>query len=184
MKQTFEIPDGCNRVTIEQQGNKIVTTFEPEFKEGDVISTRCNEGVFIGIVKRYVNSSEVYVHACKFGNDNLGFDENVNLLKPTANDIYFSTDSEREILFDTLAKVGKQWNAEKKCIEDLKPKRWRAEKGCNYFYINSCGSIAGSLDYYLPDNNKIYHFGNYFQTEQQAEAAAEKIKELLKQINS
>ena len=30
MKQTFEIPNGCNRVVIEQQGNKIVTTFEPE----------------------------------------------------------------------------------------------------------------------------------------------------------
>ena len=37
MKHTFEIPEGCNRVTIEQQGRQIITTFEPEFKEGDVL---------------------------------------------------------------------------------------------------------------------------------------------------
>ena len=37
MKQTFEIPDGCNRITIEQRDRQIITTFEPEFKEGGCI---------------------------------------------------------------------------------------------------------------------------------------------------
>ena len=30
MKQTFKIPDGCKEVTIEQVGDQIVTTFDPE----------------------------------------------------------------------------------------------------------------------------------------------------------
>ena len=34
----------------------------------------------------------------------------------------FATDSEKQQLFDALAKVGKAWDAEKKQIVDLKPK--------------------------------------------------------------
>jgi hypothetical protein len=30
MKQEFEIPEGCKKVTIEQIGNQIITTFEPK----------------------------------------------------------------------------------------------------------------------------------------------------------
>ena len=35
-KQTFTIPEGCKAVTVEQVDNQIITTFEPEFKRGDV----------------------------------------------------------------------------------------------------------------------------------------------------
>lgn len=39
-KQTFEIPKGCSKVTVEQIGNQVVTTFEleNEFKRGDIIT--------------------------------------------------------------------------------------------------------------------------------------------------
>jgi hypothetical protein len=33
MKQTFEIPEGCRKVTIEQIDNQIITTFEPPKKK-------------------------------------------------------------------------------------------------------------------------------------------------------
>jgi hypothetical protein len=32
MKQEFEVPEGCKKFTIEQIGNQIITTFEPEGK--------------------------------------------------------------------------------------------------------------------------------------------------------
>jgi hypothetical protein len=32
MKQEFEIPEGCKKFTIEQIGNQIITTFEPNKK--------------------------------------------------------------------------------------------------------------------------------------------------------
>lgn len=37
MKQTFKIPDECKEISIEQVDNTIVTTFEPEFKKGDIL---------------------------------------------------------------------------------------------------------------------------------------------------
>lgn len=30
MKQTFKIPEGCKVVTVEQIGNQLITSFEPE----------------------------------------------------------------------------------------------------------------------------------------------------------
>ena len=30
MKQTFNIPEGCKVVTVEQIGNQLITSFEPE----------------------------------------------------------------------------------------------------------------------------------------------------------
>lgn len=31
-KQSFPIPEGCKAVAVEQVGNQIITTFEPQFK--------------------------------------------------------------------------------------------------------------------------------------------------------
>jgi len=46
MKQTFNIPDGCSTVTVEQVGNQLITTFEPEKyvpKVGDCVKMQYNE---------------------------------------------------------------------------------------------------------------------------------------------
>lgn len=40
---------------------------------------------------------------------------------------------ENQLLFDALAKEGKRWNADKKCIEDLP--RWRAKENETYYFI-------------------------------------------------
>ncbi len=107
MKQTFEIPKGCSKVTIEQVGNTIVTSFEEEFKEGDV----CYSDTMIWIEKTDGT------HYALLGSDG-------NLWKE--DDLYFAAnkrhaaESEAQQLFDALAKNSKQWNAEKLCIEDLK----------------------------------------------------------------
>ena len=48
MKQIYEIPEGCTRISIEKIDNTIVTTFEPEipeYKKGDIISK--NDYTFI-----------------------------------------------------------------------------------------------------------------------------------------
>ena len=36
MKQTFNIPEGCKVVTVEQIGNQLITSFEPEKYEPKV----------------------------------------------------------------------------------------------------------------------------------------------------
>lgn len=126
MKQTFEIPEGCNRMTIEQQGRQIITTFEPEFKfkDGDIISGDGAHFVFIFETERdaYVGIDvlgnlllENYTHS---GNNNEGY--------------RYATEDEKQKLFDAMAKYGKCWNAEEKRVEDIKPKRWRAESNKHY----------------------------------------------------
>jgi hypothetical protein len=42
MKQEFEIPEGCKKVTIEQIGNQIVTTFKPKGKKRAKINKNFN----------------------------------------------------------------------------------------------------------------------------------------------
>ena len=177
MKQTFEIPNGCNRVTIEQQGNKIVTTFEPEFKEGDIIYVTCSK-IFIvkdfekGSFHAYLdtNYDDVVLNGflCpKFG----GFKCRIASLDETNK------------IKQSLYKVGKQWNPEKKCVEDLKPKRWRAEKDGLYYYIHEGIWSNVAFEGFTNIDKQRHVLGNYFKTKEQAEAAADKIKELLKQIN-
>lgn len=176
MKQTFEIPEGCNRVTIEQQGRKIITTFEPEFKDGDITCTKNGIHIFKNI--------DVFDHHyyCALYDGEVFYNKLFNTFEAIKS-LRHATEEEKQKLFNAMAKDGKRWNAESKKVEDIEPNRWRAEKGCNYFYINPCGLIVSCLDYYFPDENKKYHLGNYFKTEKHAQEAAEKIKELLKQIN-
>jgi hypothetical protein len=179
MKQTFEIPEGCNRVTIEQHDNQIITTFEPEFKDGDVLFVEENmhhlSAIFI--FKKYIgnNSSEAHIAIVDgklvyAGGDVLGLPRH-------------ATEEEKQKLFDAMAKDGKRWNAEAKQVEDIKPKRWRAKMGSNYWFLDASTNPVCENDYLSVDDNSRYYSGNYFKTEEQAEAAAKIIEELLKQIN-
>ena len=194
MKSTsFEIPKGCNRVTIEQQGNKIVTTFEPEFKEGDILVKKYKDGFFGGMeyifildnidIDGLINYKAFYSKRSKSVTIGTGY--GIGSIKDSVHlELRYATESERQLLFNAIAKEGRQWNVEKKCIEDLKPKKWRAEEGGRYYYVNEVLSdVDAAFDLEENIDNGRYMFGNYFETEKQALDAAEKIKELLKQIN-
>lgn len=176
MKQTFEIPDGCNRVTIEQQGNKIVTTFEPEFKDGDITCTK--NGIHI---LKNIDGFEHHYY-CALYNGEVFYNKTFNTFE-AINSLRHATEPEKQQLFDALAKEGKQWNSEKKCIEDIEPKRWRAKYNERCWIITDTFSVIDQYDIYCGINDIRYEIGNYFKTKEQAEEAVEKMKELLKQIN-
>lgn len=179
MKQTFEIPEGCNRVTIEQQGRQIITTFEPEFKEGDVLFVEENMPYLstIFVFKKNIdnNRNESYVaiidgdYGCTSGSVH-GFPRH-------------ATEEEKQKLFDAMAKDGKRWNAEEKQVEDIKPKRWRAKENMNYWHLDSQLNASRDTEHGVKWDDMRYISGNYFISDDDAESAAEKIKELLKQIN-
>jgi hypothetical protein len=63
------------------------------------------------------------------------------------------------------------------------PKRWRAEKDGKYFHLDACMGVAYLRDNGSPVDYRYYAAYNYFQTEEQAKAAAEKIKKLLKNLS-
>ena len=102
-----------NRETLE------VEKTHPEFKDGDIVVSK--SGVIV-IVKRISFSKKVYFHAYMSKGD--------AYIQATEHEYYgyiyetkgLATNSEKQQLFDALAKEGKAWNAEKKLIVDLKPK--------------------------------------------------------------
>jgi hypothetical protein len=61
---------------------------------------------------------------------------------------------------------------------DDKPKRWRSEKGGQYYFVDFDYGIETALDFYHRTDDIQYKFGNYFQTIKQAEAAADAFKAL------
>lgn len=67
--------------------------------------------------------------------------------------------------------------------EARKSKRWRAEKD-EYFYLITTGGEVGSVqDTYSDYYNDLYKLGNYFRTKEEAQQAAEAVKETLEKFH-
>lgn len=103
-----------NRETLE------VEKAQPEFNDGDIVALVVRKCTHIAI---FQSRQEAYIgfHAVLCQNDEL------LLEKPFREDVgdielRLATDSEKQQLFDALAKEGKAWDSEKKIIVELKPK--------------------------------------------------------------
>ena len=75
---------------------------------------------------------------------------------------------------------GLLWNAEEKRVEKI---RWRAENGCRYFYIGSCIKVGSSADLRYIEDEERWEVGNHFQTEEESEEAAKRVKETLRKYH-
>ena len=98
-----------------------------EFKDGDIVVTDAVPSLCyskcILILKGDLNTNENSANSYVFyniNNNHISFD----VLDTTIRDrnIHLATDSEKQQLFDDLAKKGKTWDAVKKMIVNLKPK--------------------------------------------------------------
>ena len=49
------------------------------------------------------------------------------------------------------------------------PKRWRAEKEKEYFFVTGTSEITTDEEYYNEADNARYELGNYFKTEEEAQ---------------
>lgn len=64
----------------------------------------------------------------------------------------------------------------------VEKKRWRSEEGGDYYIVTMDYGmfLTGSMEETLDQVDRSYHAsGNYFQTEEQAQAVADKINQLL-----
>ena len=114
-----------NTIEKELSGKLNMETLEiekaqPEFKDGDIVTLVVRKCTHIAI---FQSRQEAYIgfHAVLCQNDEL------LLEKPFREDVgdielRLATDSEKQQLFDALAKEGKAWDSEKKMIVNLKPK--------------------------------------------------------------
>lgn len=60
-------------------------------------------------------------------------------------------------------------------IEKPKYKRWRAEKGEEYYFLSDLGEILSAIDCRDKSDNFLYDIGNYFKTEEEAEEYKKKL---------
>ena len=95
---------------------------QTEFKDGDIVYMGNAWNEYIGIIKNRTsgNQIETYAHCHKDSKEEavLGLWLNKN----DSDELRLATNSEKQQLFDALAKKGKAWDAEKKQVVDLKPK--------------------------------------------------------------
>lgn len=97
-------------------------------KDGDfVVATEWDNTTYIAVCKHSTleNALSWYV-GCRPG---LSIMSSVGLFSYKR--VRLATEQEKQTLLDALAKEGKQWNAEKKCIEPL---RWKPKCGEKYYY--------------------------------------------------
>ena len=161
-KQTFQIPDGCKAITMEQIGNQLVTTFEVEskFKDGDVLIS--NDKDVLIMFKKYAYEDIVESYFNSTDSDNYGW---------IAGAFRHATPEEAQRLWDALAKEGKRWNPETMQVEDINKDRWRGGKGEEYYSLYWDLSILTITEAGDNADDKYYKTGNNFQTKEQAEMA-------------
>ena len=191
-----DFENGVITVNVELENRK-EQKYEP--KAGDFVYVKAGYE-YIAIFKKEVGE-DMYVYA----NWNMSF----SVSKITVCDsipLYYindikeirpATERERKILIDKLAEVGKRWNEEKKCLEDV---RWRAKDGETFYYIDTelfinsmvrCefhpfwkkyDSLEEQLKHETVNNDEymLWKKGNYFKNREAAEKVAEQIRQIFK----
>ena len=104
---------------------------QPEFKDGDIVFVEShmlgiNTSSMITAIFRKEKENDKYKFSpalCESNVHDTYLRESPVVLSPSDIKTFrLATDSEKQQLFDALAKKGKTWDAEKKMIVDLKPK--------------------------------------------------------------
>ena len=150
-------------------------------KYGDIITTKDNkEYVWYSIFKE-IKDENVYSYAslCKSSNICFGGKNPLCYIRDISS-IGFSTTEERQTLFDKIEKEEhKKWNVETKKFEKI---RWRAKEGEIYWFITEYFDISCHAEEDGEEDEFLFSASNYFQTKELAEAARDKIKELLSKL--
>lgn len=94
---------------------------QPEFKDGDIVTCKMTHGSSSIILVKRISSRKVYFHVYMI-NGEVHAQETEKDFYGYVDGVKIATDSEKQQLFEALAKKGKTWDAKKKMIVDSKPK--------------------------------------------------------------
>lgn len=179
---SITIPEGC-RAQI--NGNEVVIEKEKknetqEFKDGDVLvlvvnGKRCNTFIYKSTDKRGFHYYYVGLDVC----NQISISESPSN-RWSNNDLSYSTEEEKQLLFDKMKEQGLKWNAEEKRVEKI---RWRAKKDGYYYFIDINLTVKSIDDTYSTFDNELCDAFNYFRTKEQAEKAAKRVKETLRKYH-
>ena len=99
----------------------------PSYKKGDFLVKEYKGGGHYIFILDYIDDKGLIYYHCYHGNrfntTCVKADFGIGAIGGSRHKrLRYATDSEKELLIAELSKVGKRWNADKKCIEDI-PKR-------------------------------------------------------------
>jgi hypothetical protein len=61
-------------------------------------------------------------------------------------------------------------------FREVKPKRWRAEQGGEYYFVGTLGNACKQIENHGEWDETAFRLGNYFQTEARAILAEEQVR--------
>lgn len=167
MKQTFNIPDGCKVVTIEQIGNQLITSFEPEKyvpKVGDLVKITYDTGkvYFLEVTRVHFRGQSPIVHSGEvvIGEDGKIFKAQV---VSTFKSIEKLTPEEFQAEFE---KLGYVYDFE---THTARKKRKRVNDGERYFFSDSSFEVDDNIEDFDEIDNRFYENGNYFETKEECQ---------------
>ena len=158
-------------------------TFFNDIEKEDVITIESQE-VFDSVAFRIVYQNEEVLKRGEFkdykinvfSGGRIGYYDNFFYIRGSKKD----SDSEAFVVskeqFKEIENKVKLIN-EKYGIE----KKWRAENGGVYFYVNYEFKVSRSADNYYSVDNSLYNAKNYFKTREEAELVAEKFRKILEE---
>ena len=161
---SLNIPEGCKAVI---KDDVVVFEKEQEFENGDVLCSAYSNTIVI------FKEEEKDGSRCFYSHYNTDLSSNKGWTRET---FRHATEEEKQLLFDKMKEQGLKWNAEEKRVEKL---RWRADVGVKYYFVDSLLDVLYIKECWSSLCNKHYSARNYFRTEEQAEEAAKRIKEVL-----
>lgn len=175
---SITIPEGCTAtikdgiITFQQQEP------EQEFKKGDVIVSEVHE---ILLVDKHSFDNHILRSFLHIEKDGMSFCKSPYPFWNEHHTWRLATEEEKQKLFDAMRAADLRWNTAERRVEKV---RWRAKQGEKYFTLKGATLV---VDFYTEDfdrtDEKCHEYGNYFRTEEQAEAAAEAIKEVLRKFH-
>ena len=149
-------------------------------KDGDIITTKVDNGTDWYSIFKEIKDGEVFSY---YDLTDYGYLYNkVGPLSYINNiiSICYSTTEERQTLFDKVEeKEHKKWNPETKRFENIK---WEPKIGETYWCITEELNVESFIEENDCIDNALGEVNNKFQTQELAEAARDKIKELLSKM--
>ena len=177
---TITIPEGCKAIV--KDGSVVFEKEEKvqEFKDGDVLvlvvnGKRCNAFIYKSTDKRGFHYYYVGLDVC----NQISISESPSN-RWSNNDLSYSTEEEKQLLFDKMKEQGLKWNAEEKRVEKI---RWRAKKGENYYFFDAKLLVRSIDEAYSTFDNEVWDAFNHFRTKEQAAEAAKRVKETLRKYH-
>jgi len=160
-KQTFNIPEGCKIVTMEQIDNRIITTFEAEEKYipkvGDCVKRRIASGYVYGVL-----NDKYDLDYCVVSPDNADYYiENSWACVSLA----INTKITPEELQAEFNKLGYEYDFETNTAKKIK---WKPKEGEEYYFVEDEGLIISAVwDESHTDISRL-KINNCFKTEKDA----------------